>query len=198
MEVCETSLGGHMAEWYHLCSVSRRRMGHSSNQVSLGTWCSGITPAQHAVGPGLNPQRVHMWVCGSKLQILRSRELSPCQKMNHRLPLMLRHAVGVCEVSEEFHNVLWASPIGCSLCDELHGVAVSARQTSMCGHVAEWRHLCSASRRRMGQSSNQVSLGTWCSGITPAQHAGGPGFNPQRVHILCFVVAHHHCLRTQE
>ena len=26
--------------------------------------------------------------------------------------------------------------------------------------------------------------GTWCSGITPAQHAGGPGFNPQRVHVL--------------
>ena len=26
--------------------------------------------------------------------------------------------------------------------------------------------------------------GTWCSGITPAQHAGGPGFNPQCVHIL--------------
>ena len=27
--------------------------------------------------------------------------------------------------------------------------------------------------------------GTWCSGITPAQHAGGPGFNPQRVHFHC-------------
>ena len=27
------------------------------------------------------------------------------------------------------------------------------------------------------------SKGTWCSGITPAQHAGGPGFNPQRVHV---------------
>ena len=26
------------------------------------------------------------------------------------------------------------------------------------------------------------SKGTWCSGITPAQHAGGPGFNPQCVH----------------
>ena len=25
--------------------------------------------------------------------------------------------------------------------------------------------------------------GTWCSGITPAQHAGGPGFNPQRAHF---------------
>ena len=24
--------------------------------------------------------------------------------------------------------------------------------------------------------------GTWCSGITPAQHAGGPGFTPQCVH----------------
>ena len=24
-------------------------------------------------------------------------------------------------------------------------------------------------------------MGTWCSGITPAQHAGGPGFNPQCV-----------------
>ena len=26
-------------------------------------------------------------------------------------------------------------------------------------------------------------VGTWCSGITPAQHAGGPGFNPQCVHL---------------
>ena len=26
--------------------------------------------------------------------------------------------------------------------------------------------------------------GTWCSGITPAQHAGGPGFNPQCVHFF--------------
>ena len=25
--------------------------------------------------------------------------------------------------------------------------------------------------------------GTWCSGITPAQHAGGPGLNPQCVHL---------------
>ena len=26
-------------------------------------------------------------------------------------------------------------------------------------------------------------MGTWCSGITPAQHAGGPGLNPQCVHL---------------
>ena len=31
-----------------------------------------------------------------------------------------------------------------------------------------------------------IVKGTWCSGITPAQHAGGAGFNPQRVNFrLC-------------
>ena len=30
----------------------------------------------------------------------------------------------------------------------------------------------------------QVASGTWCSGITPAQHAGGPGFNPQCVQVV--------------
>ena len=29
-----------------------------------------------------------------------------------------------------------------------------------------------------------TTSGTWCSGITPAQHAGGPGFNPQTVHFF--------------
>jgi hypothetical protein len=39
--------------------------------------------------------------------------------------------------------------------------------------------------------SRAFAQGTWCSGITPAQHAGGPGFNPQRVHIL---YSHRLCL----
>ena len=26
--------------------------------------------------------------------------------------------------------------------------------------------------------------GTWCSGITSASHAAGPGFNPQCVHLM--------------
>ena len=30
--------------------------------------------------------------------------------------------------------------------------------------------------------ATKASTGTWCSGITPAQHAGGPGFSPQCVH----------------
>ena len=37
-------------------------------------------------------------------------------------------------------------------------------------------HRCRRQRDAWSQSR-----GTWCSGITPAQHAGGPGFNPQRV-----------------
>ena len=32
-------------------------------------------------------------------------------------------------------------------------------------------------------------MGTWCCGITPAQHAGGPGLNPQRVHFTRFFTA---------
>ena len=32
-------------------------------------------------------------------------------------------------------------------------------------------------------------MGTWCSGITPAQHAGGPGFNPQCVQFLSATMA---------
>ena len=31
----------------------------------------------------------------------------------------------------------------------------------------------------------QSLTGTWCSGITSAPHAEGPGFNPQCVHFLC-------------
>jgi hypothetical protein len=34
-----------------------------------------------------------------------------------------------------------------------------------------------------------IIKGTWCSGITPAQHAGGPGFNPQRVHHIMFALS---------
>ena len=34
------------------------------------------------------------------------------------------------------------------------------------------------------QEKTNVLLGTWCKGITPAQHAGGAGFNPQCVHFI--------------
>ena len=36
--------------------------------------------------------------------------------------------------------------------------------------------------------SDFYHMGTWCSGITPAQHAGGPGINPQCVQCLLWIV----------
>ena len=35
----------------------------------------------------------------------------------------------------------------------------------------------------MSTKQTDYHLGTWCSGITPALHAEGPGFNPQSVHF---------------
>ena len=33
---------------------------HRATSSQMGTWCSGITSAPHAEGPGLNPQCVHI------------------------------------------------------------------------------------------------------------------------------------------
>ena len=38
--------------------------------------------------------------------------------------------------------------------------------------------------RVYAETTMLTSEGTWCSGITPAQHVGGPGFNPQCVHVF--------------
>ena len=46
-----------------------------------GSWCSGITPAQHAGGPGLNPQTVH-----AEGSFGYDLHLSECQ---HFLPVFL-------------------------------------------------------------------------------------------------------------
>ena len=47
--------------------------------------------------------------------------------------------------------------------------------------------LLRVSTSRAADCESICALGTWCSGITPAQHAGGPGFNPQCVHFLILV-----------
>ena len=56
--------------------------------------------------------------------------------------------------------------------------------------VVACRTVCQRSRDRQkpAKNANQTPLpwghmGTWCSGITSASHAEGPGFNPQCVHI---------------
>ena len=43
-----------------------------------------------------------------------------------------------------------------------------------------WSHRC-------GPCNWLYQLGTWCSGITSASHAEGPGFNPQCVQCCCAI-----------
>ena len=38
------------------------------------------------------------------------------------------------------------------------------------------------------KKAKKCTGGTWCSGRAPAQHARGPGFNPQCVHFVFFAV----------
>ena len=40
-------------------SLVLHKIEHTFGQGSRGTWCSGITSASHAEGPGFNPQCVH-------------------------------------------------------------------------------------------------------------------------------------------
>ena len=51
------------------------------------------------------------------------------------------------------------------------------------GPAGSWCH-CSFSFFVCVVSRSEMSLGTWCSGITSASHAEGPGFNPQCVHFV--------------
>ena len=47
--------------------------------------------------------------------------------------------------------------------------------------AAAWRRGSAAHESGMEKTTEQA-LGSWCGGITPAQHGGGPGLKPQRVH----------------
>ena len=57
-----------------------------------------------------------------------------------------------------------------------------ARKHTRDGQIRDAPTLHSPYARRPRQPRRDLAKGTWCSGITPAQHAGGPGFNPQCVH----------------
>ena len=50
------------------------------------------------------------------------------------------------------------------------------------GVLLRW-HARNSSRRPMTLISSKSSAGTWCSGITSASHAEGPGFKSQCVHF---------------
>ena len=85
----------------------------------------------------------------------------------------LRHQDNLADCLKTFDQ--GASPQGRGFephsCYQLHSV-----RGSICANTASG--LCVRVRRRMD---------TWCAGITPAQHAGGIGFNRLCVHVAACV-----------
>lgn len=71
-----------------------------------------------------------------------------------------------------------------------HTPSAQTQQRQLCHAAFQLSHHGSRSRasgccvlRHIGQHCRKMEyLGSWCGGITPAQHAGGPGLKPQRVH----------------
>ena len=68
-----------------------------------------------------------------------------------------------------------------------HVCEIRLVRTCLCGEGAvEGEAPPRHALRRSLQDVQKFQLGTWYSGITPAQHAGGPGLNPQCVHSIPF------------
>ena len=64
---CSRPLGARLVEWPGRpgLRVSNGRKVTWWAMESWGSWCSGITPAQYAGGPGLNPRTVHITTLSS-------------------------------------------------------------------------------------------------------------------------------------
>ena len=170
-------------------------------QWRRGTWCSGITSASHAEGPGLNPQCVHAQHTARSLVATSTDSVSAVLFVGLvswlSIPLSARAREGStlrnagpddlggfstpillscfcskkCSKSSRVHF-----PIAEDVCTWLPGWASQPETT---WHVFVWV-----------TPWEQWLRGTWCSGITSASHAEDPGLNPQCVHAqhpACFV-----------
>ena len=64
-------------------------------------------------------------------------------------------------------------------------VSLIAREKSKILFVADNARLSARIKERV--TGRYVLLGVWCSGITCASHAQGPGFEPRHLHYLFFL-----------
>ena len=80
-------------------------------------------------------------------------------------------------------NLAWLRP--CLMLDGSGLIARPRGRRGACPAMLGRSHGSEASMRAtvLQRRGHRRQQGTWCSGITPAQHAGGPGFNPQCVHF---------------
>ena len=145
----------------------------------------GFTPAQYARGPGFNLQRVqfsvpgivtpvHWWyhtrsACGRRW--VQSPACTVwCFRHRRTRGVMVSHPLSMREPGIQSSACSWhRRPRGELI---LFSLSMLERPCSIC---------CNPIESEAGAFNLVFSSGTWCSGITPAQHAEGPGFNPQRV-----------------
>ena len=152
--------------------------------MHAGTWCSGITSALHAEGPGFNPQCVHAWFLD---ELLIDTLVDWRSRWAHGVvvshPLCMRKALG---------SNPSVSNVGLRPCCAHQGRAfhVGRRSSPQVVPPQNYQWGCLTGPRRSKASCHfaLVPVGTWCSGITSASHAEGPGFNPQCVQRIKFAL----------
>ena len=103
----------------------------------------------------------------------------PCVMPQHS---QRRRSIKICTVRQNGHSVYMAAQTLQRANDTPARAAAPNRQsarTSVCVHT----HAVCQPTERSSYSPRTVAMGTWCSGITSASHAEGPGFNAQCVHV---------------
>ena len=66
----------------------------------------------------------------------------------------------------------------------LSAAGASAGSEAFVAGRSLWTFSAESYAQQVFEHSRPAQLrGSWCSGITPAQHARGPGFNPRPVHV---------------
>lgn len=95
--------------------------------------------------------------------------------------MLLFSALSVFASCDSFFSVASVSLISLVLATTLSRLDLQVFRPAM---AIDWPIGSCHPRRLHNYAQLELSWGTWCSGITPTQHAGGPGLNPQRVHVL--------------
>ncbi len=138
--------------------------------LSMGTWCSGITPAQHAGGPGLNPQCVHHSRAGVRPRSRRGLA-------GHRFP-----GLASCLASK---GGFWAPfPVQADLNWSIVAqAAVAMRPAGECGRGAHvcWRAFCGNKfAEEWGGAQQKTGQRGTARALSPARpgsgHTGGGRF----------------------
>ncbi len=90
------------AAW--ICTVRTRHESRPTRPTTRAQWCSGITSALHAEGPGFNPQCVHIpqpqarpAVKSTRLRPARARKASHCLNNARKDQIVVSHPLSMQE-----------------------------------------------------------------------------------------------------